>query len=86
VVLRHDGVLQEGLAVSPLMIVMLRMIRGGSLMAAGFVGAVLGLEGWRYVSASRPSEPGFLAVLVVLLAGFVLLARSIGRELAKTGS
>ena len=71
---------------SPLMIVILRLMRGGALLAAGFVGAVLGLETWRAAMTAREAPTGFLIILVLLCAGFLLLARAVGRELAKAGS
>lgn len=71
---------------SPLMIVILRFTRGGAMLAAGFVGAVLGLELWRYLDSARPPDTGFIVVLALLLIGFLLLARSIARELEKPGS
>lgn len=85
-ILRHHAVLQKGQGMSPLMIVILRFTRGGALLAAGFVGAVLGLELWRYSVSARPPDTGFIVVLALLMAGFLLLARSIARELAKPGS
>jgi hypothetical protein len=85
-ILRHHAVLQKGNCMSPLMIVILRFTRGGALLAAGFVGAVLGLELWRYSVSGRSPDTGFIMVLALLMAGFLLLARSIARELAKPGS
>ena len=85
-ILRHHAVRQKGQGMSPLMIVILRFTRGGALLAAGFVGAVLGLELWRYSVSARPPDSGFIVVLALLMAGFLLLARSIARELARPGS
>lgn len=63
-------------------------MRSGSLGAAAFVALVLVLEvwkRWRYGGFETMTTPdwGFLGVLVVMLAGFLWLARAMGKEIAR---
>ena len=71
---------------SPLAALILRVMRAGSIAAAGFMVLVIAIELWKrwnfggFGSMGR-HDMAFMAVLVVMLAGFVWLARAIGREL-----
>lgn len=67
---------------------LLRVMRSGSQGAAAFVALVLVIEvwkRWRYGGFAAMTTPdwGFLGVLVVMLVGFLWLARAMGREIAK---
>jgi hypothetical protein len=76
---------------TPLMGFILRVMRGGALAAAGFMVLVIGIEVWKrwrfggFASMTR-QDMAFMAILVLMLAGFLWLARSISKELAKPGS
>lgn len=76
---------------SPLMTLILRFMRGGAIASAIFLVLVIGIELWKrwrfggFDSMVR-QDYAFFAILVLLLAGFLWLARSISRELAKPGS
>lgn len=71
---------------SPLAIVIMKLVRWGVLGVALFLGLVLVLEGWKHGWDLAALDPGFMAVVALLAAGALWLARSIGRELAKHGS
>lgn len=71
---------------SPLAIVIMKLLRWGVLGIAGFLGFVLVLEGWKHGWSVSALNPGFMAVVGLLAIGALLLARAIGRELAKHGS
>ena len=67
------------------------VMRSGSIAAAGFMVLVIGIELWKRwrfggFAAMTRQDMAFMAVLVLMLAGFLWLARSIRRELAKHGS
>jgi hypothetical protein len=71
---------------SPLAGLILRVMRAGSIGAAGFMVLVIGIELWKRWSFGGLDGMGrqdmaFMAILVLMLAGFVWLARAIGREL-----
>ena len=73
---------------SPLMILILRMMRGGAVAAAIFMVLVIGIEVWKrwrfggFGSMGR-QDVTFMVVLVLMLVGFLWLARSITSELRK---
>ena len=71
---------------SPLAIVIMKVLRWGVLAIAGFLALVLVLEAWKHGFDLAALNPGFIGVVAVLAAGALWLARSIGRELAKHGS
>jgi hypothetical protein len=71
---------------SPLAIVILQVLRWGVLGIAGFLALVLLIEAWKHGWDIRALHPGFTAVVLLLAAGALWLARAIGRELAKHGS
>lgn len=74
----------------PLARLILRAMRVGALGAAGFVILVIGIEaakrwvGGGFGSMSR-TDVSFFAVLAALLLGALYLARSITKELRKSG-
>ena len=76
---------------SPLGSLLLRVMRAGAIGAAGFVTLVIAIEIWKrwnfggFGTMSR-GDYTFFAVLAVMLAGSLWLARSITRELRKSGS
>ena len=75
---------------SPLAAMLLRIMRVACLVSAVFLALIAGIEGvkqWQAggVSAMSRADAGFLAILLVMLVGFLWLARSIRRELAKSG-
>jgi hypothetical protein len=72
---------------SPLAGLILRVMRAGSVAAAGFMAMVIAIELWKRWSFGGFGSMGrqdvtFMAILVLMLVGFVWLARAIGRELA----
>lgn len=75
---------------SPLGGLILRVMRAGAVAAAGFVVLVIAIEIWKrwnfggFGTMSR-GDYTFFAVLAVMLAGSLWLARSITRELRKSG-
>ncbi len=76
---------------SPLAQLLLRVMRAGSLAAAGFMVLVIGIElwkRWRFGGFGEMSTPdmSFMAVLVVMLVAFLWLAWAIRKELRKSGS
>lgn len=71
---------------SPLAIVIMKLVRWGVLGVALFLGLVLVLEVWKHGGDTAALNPGFMAVVALLAVGALWLARSIGRELAKHGS
>ena len=71
---------------SPLAIVILKVLRWGVLGIAGFLCLVLVLEAWKHGWQVSALNPGFAGVVGLLIAGSLWLARSIARELAKHGS
>ncbi|HRX36635.1 MAG TPA: hypothetical protein P5337_09565 [Aestuariivirga sp.] len=72
------------------MTLILRVMRGGAVAAAGFMVLVIGIEIWKrwrfggFGSMGR-HDVTFMVVLVLMLVGFLWLARSITRELHKDG-
>ena len=75
---------------SPLAHLLLRVMRAGSLAAAGFMVLVIGIElwkRWRFGGFGTMSAPdvSFLVVLIVMLVGFLWLAWAIRKELRKPG-
>ena len=76
---------------SPLAQLLLRVMRGASYCAAGFMVLAIGIElwkRWRFGGFGEMSTPdiSFMAILVIMLLGFLWLARSIGKELRKSGT
>ena len=71
---------------SPIGIVVLKLLRWGVLGIAAFLALVLVLEAWKHDWVLSALNPGFTAMVAVLAIGALWLARSIGRELAKHGS
>ncbi|MCX7350927.1 MAG: hypothetical protein NTZ54_15895 [Alphaproteobacteria bacterium] len=71
---------------SPLAIVLMKLLRWGVLAIAAFLALVLVIEAWKHGWDLAALNPGFMAVVGLLAAGALWLARSIGRELAKHGS
>lgn len=69
---------------------LLRAMRAGSVGAAGFVVLVLGIELWKrwrfggFDTMTR-QDVAFFAILVLMFAGFLWLARAITRELRREG-
>lgn len=76
---------------SPLAALILRVMRAGCIMSAGFVVLVIGIEIWKrwrfggFEGLSR-QDISFYAILLAMLMGLLWLCRSISRELAKSGS
>ena len=73
---------------SPLGRLILTVMRAGSISAAGFVVLVIGIElwkRWRFGGFETMKMPdiAFMGVLIVMLVGFLWLARSITREMKK---
>lgn len=79
---------EKGMAdMSPLGRFVLRLMRAGSLASAVFLVLVMAVEVWKlWRFGEAVQNAGFLAVLAVMLVGFLWLARSISRELARHGS
>lgn len=71
---------------SPLAIVLMKLLRWGALGIAGFLVLVLAIEGWKHGWDLQALNKGFMGVVALLVVGALWLARSIGRELAKHGS
>ncbi len=71
---------------SPLAIVIMKLLRWGVRGIAMFLGLVLVIEAWKHGGELASLNWGFMGVVVLLAAGALWLARSIGRELAKHGS
>jgi hypothetical protein len=75
---------------SPLGALILRAMRAGSIAAAGFVVLVILIELWKRwrfggFGSMVVTDFTFMGVLLAMLIGFVWLARSITREIAKHG-
>lgn len=70
---------------SPLRILMLKVLRGGALAAAVFAALVLVIEVWKRGGDVAGLNPGFMIMLALMLGGALWLARSITRELAAHG-
>jgi cytochrome bd-type quinol oxidase subunit 1 len=73
---------------SPLGAILMRVMRAGCLAGAVFVAAVIAYEVWIKASTGQLSnlsrqDISFWVILALMLAGFLWLARSMGRELAK---
>lgn len=71
---------------SPLLRLLLRILRGGAVGAAGLVAAFIGIELWQRwtpegFSGMTRQDLSFMVVLVLLVVGALWLARSIEREL-----
>lgn len=73
-------------SMSPLAIVVMKVLRWGVLGMAGFLGLVLVIEAGKHGWDVTTLNPGFAAVVGLLMVGALWLARSIARELAKHGS
>lgn len=71
---------------SPLAIIIMKLVRWGVLGVAMFLGLVLVIEAWKHGWDLAALNWGFMGVVALLAAGALWLARSIGRELAKHGS
>ena len=71
---------------SPLATVIMKVLRWGVLGISGFLCLVLVIEAWKHGWDVEALNWGFMAVVGLLAAGALWLARSIGRELAKHGS
>ena len=71
---------------SPVGYIVLKLLRGGALASAGFVLLVIGIELWKHGGDLAALQPGFMVLLAIMLAGALLLARAIGRELSRHGS
>lgn len=71
---------------SPLAIVILKVLRWGVLGVAGFLAAVLVIEAAKHGWDVRAVNPGFAGVVALLIAGSLWLSRSIARELARHGA
>ena len=71
---------------SPLAIVILKVLRWGVLGIVAFLVLVLVIEAGKHGWDLRQMNPGFTAVVALLAGGAFWLARSMGRELAKHGS
>ena len=75
---------------SPLAGLLLRAMRAASIGAAGFMMLVIGIEVWKRwnfggFGAMTRQDMAFMIVLVLMLVGFLWLARSISREIRKSG-
>jgi TRAP-type C4-dicarboxylate transport system permease small subunit len=71
---------------SPLMRLILKLMRGGVLGAAALLVAFIAIAGWQRWSARGSAaltgqDISFFVVMGLLLAGALLFARAIGREL-----
>ena len=64
---------------SPLAIMLMRILRAGLMAASLFVAAVIGIELWKNWNATQSF--GFLGVLAAMLIGSLWLSRSISKEL-----
>jgi len=69
---------------------LLRVLRAGSIVCAAVVVLIMAIEIWKrwLAGVGQPALPAdyiFFAVLVGLLLGLVLLARAITRELRRSG-
>jgi hypothetical protein len=71
---------------SPLRILLLKVLRGGALAAAVFAALVLAIEVWKHGGDVTALNPGFMIMLAIMLAGALWLARAIKRELVEHGS
>jgi hypothetical protein len=71
---------------SPVGYIVLKILRGGALASAVFVVLVIAIEFWKHGGDMTALTPGFMVLLVLVLAGALWLARAIGRELARNGS
>ena len=71
---------------SPIGIVVLKLLRWGVLGIAGFLVLVLVLEAWKHDWVLGALNWGFTAIVVALAVGALWLARSIRRELSRHGS
>lgn len=72
---------------TPLGTFVLRAMRGGAIASAGFILLVIGIELWKlWRFEGSVGNYGFLAVLGIMFAGALWLARSIAKEIAKHGS
>ena len=75
-------------AMSPLGILLMKVLRWGTIAAAAFVLMVIGVEGWKHWMAGTMSraDTSFMVVLVVMLVGALWLVRSIAREIRKSAT
>jgi hypothetical protein len=79
---------REGHDMSPLGAVLMRVMRMGCIAGAVFVALVFAYEVWLKASTGQLSnltrqDISFWVILALMLAGFLWLARSVSRELAK---
>ena len=75
---------------SPLGILILRVMRAGAVGAAGFVVLVIGIEIWKRwnfggLASMTSGDYTFFGVLGIMLVGALWLTRSITRELRNSG-
>ena len=73
---------------SPLGAILMRVLRAGCMAAAVFVALVIAYEVWLKASTGQLShltrqDISFWVILAIMLAGFLWLARAMGRELAE---
>ncbi len=73
---------------SPLGWILLKAMRAGCLAGAVFVAVVIAYQVWLKASTGQLSnltrqDISFWVILAIMLAGFLWLARSMSRELAK---
>jgi hypothetical protein len=66
---------------SPLGRMLLNIMRVGALFAAALIAVLLGVAVWQNLQ-----NYGFMAVMAVMLAGALWLARAIARELDNPGA
>ncbi len=73
---------------TPLAQLLLRVMRAGCYAATGFMVLAIAIELWKHwrfggFGAMSAPDISFMAILVIMLAGFLWLARAIGRELRR---
>ncbi len=73
---------------SPLGAILMRVMRAGCMAGAVFVALVIAYEVWLKASTGQLSnlsrqDISFWVILTIMLGGFLWLARSMSRELAK---
>jgi hypothetical protein len=71
---------------SPLLVLLLKAIRAGTLGAAALLAAFIGIEVWKRWSpgafaSMTQQDVNFLAIMLLMLLGALLLAKSIAREI-----
>jgi hypothetical protein len=71
---------------SPLGVLVLRAMRGGALASAVFIAMVIVIEIWKlWRFEGSAGNYGFLVFLCLMFVGALWLARSIARELRRSG-